>query len=68
MENMGSSELRCFSSRADKNLPRIPGFGGVISGEVASLLAWMASWREAKIDLLLPDTLSMSLSLVELER
>lgn len=68
MENARSSELRYFSNRADKNLLRNTGLCGVILGEAMSLPARMVSWRGAKIDLLLSDTLFMSLSLVELER
>lgn len=51
METMGSSELRYFSS----SLTRIcRGLCGVIPGEAASLLARVAGWREAKIDLYFP--------------
>lgn len=65
---MGSSELRYLSNRVDKGLPRNTGLCGVILGEAVSLPVRMAGWREAKVDLSFPDILSMSLSMVGLER
>lgn len=53
MENMGASELRYFSNRADKDLPRNTGLCRTIPGRAAG----MAGQREPTVDLQIPNSL-----------
>lgn len=59
-EKVGSSELRYFSKRADKALPRNMELSKEILVEAMGMPVRMVGWREPEVGLQLLATLSMS--------